>query len=648
MKKLHHGWIWAIATVFAVTSTSAHGANTPEKHHVIVLALDCSGSMKRSDPERRRLAAAQLVLAAANSKDDVGVLGFGDQAKWLGQDDVTARAQYDLHALEGINENQQHTDFAGLLVRWVNFLNTRPEGYFDTHDVSLVILTDGQPDAPGQTATENAAKTLSLAAQAAQRSAIYTIGLGPESQKTEFLQNLAAVSHGRHAYASTDKELADAFLQVATAVLGSPVFQRMDHPGRIQNFGNAEESRLILIGGSGLSAQGAIPILTLPSLQVFDAAGVQAGGLVDWQGSGTLFYCRRQQLSVVMQPPLPPAMLLAQKLSEKAVLTSDSKSIRDAYFLQGAELQVKSSEQGSGNNTVQSLALHDQAFRGELAFPDAGKYALTAHLSALYGKFDQSLGTLEVSSTAVDLPQQITMPVFPGIPRAWLPLRVPLHLLPVLGSATVRLDEAENSSAHSLLVLPGRPVVLTLVAPSDRAGGEIWNVPYTVVWADGVTKSEQHAVLRVALRPMTLGELFRALWVWLAGALGLALIVTLLLRRLAPRSLRGKLQIVENGRTVYSVLFPDEWKTGKVELYLVAGVASIQRKGTRLEIPASESGALCTFTSERRKGRWTTVLTPAGPQMLQAGRTVREPLDLNAGPGRPIEVPTHHLTLHFR
>ena len=179
-----------------------HAASGREKQRVIVVALDSSGSMARSDPERRRIDAAELLLACADQDDQVGVITFGDQPRWLGGQSVSPRAQFPLGSLESIGQGDQHTDFAALLREWNRFLDGEPDGYFATHEAALVILTDGVPDAAGK---ENGEAALELASRAAKSSTIHVIALGPEAKSTSFTSDLAAMGHGRSAYADTDK-----------------------------------------------------------------------------------------------------------------------------------------------------------------------------------------------------------------------------------------------------------------------------------------------------------------------------------------------------------------------------------------------------------------------------------------------------------
>src|SRR5207302_8645849 len=132
-----------VGIVFQFASVqNSHAAGRNEKQRVLVLALDCSGSMAHSDPGRRSIEAAELLVAAADQNDQVGVIAFGDGPRWLGPQSISPRSQFQMRTLQSVGQSDQHTDFAALFREWNRFLDGEPDGYFETHEVALVVLTD--------------------------------------------------------------------------------------------------------------------------------------------------------------------------------------------------------------------------------------------------------------------------------------------------------------------------------------------------------------------------------------------------------------------------------------------------------------------------------------------------------------------------
>ena len=397
---------------------SIHASRPDEKQRVLVLALDCSGSMAHSDPGRRRIEAAGLLLAAADQDDQVGVIAFGDQPRWLEGRTVSPRAHFQLQSLQSIGQSDRHTDFAALFREWNRFLDAEPDGYFETHDVSLVVLTDGVPDAVNETSAENGQAALNSLLGPARNSSINVIALGPEAKGGSFLSDLSVKGHGRSAYADTDKELTDAFLKVATAVLRLPAFQRLDAPGKLEDFGAADRSILVFLGPGIPYLRGHLPILENSAVKVFDIVELAPGTPITWDGDGTAFICRREPLTFRSAAELPPAGLLDVPPLISLGLYNGGKDQANAFFLKNSELQIIARPKFPG--VPQTLPFHLSVlgrFEGRLVLSEAGEYHLSARLRAPYGDLEQSLGDFTASATAVDFPPQLTVDSFFGYSR---------------------------------------------------------------------------------------------------------------------------------------------------------------------------------------------------------------------------------------
>jgi VWFA-related protein len=169
----------------------------------IVLALDASGSMRRSAPDV--LQAARAFVDALRPEDRLAVLSFADQVV-LTQDFSTDRGQ----ALQAIAEYR--TGGGTALYDGLTMALRRLEA-IDTRRV-IVVLTDGRDEndpgtAPGSVATLPEV----LAATRRTGAAVFTLGLGSHVDRA-MLQQLAQTSGG-HAYFPADvSQLPDEYHRV--------------------------------------------------------------------------------------------------------------------------------------------------------------------------------------------------------------------------------------------------------------------------------------------------------------------------------------------------------------------------------------------------------------------------------------------------
>lgn len=158
----------------------------------IVLALDASGSMRRSAPDV--LQAARAFVDALRPEDRLAVLSFADQAV-LAQDFSTDRGQ----ALQAI---AQYRAAGGTALYDALRLALRRLESIDTRRV-IVVLTDGRDENDPGTAP-GSVSTLAdvLAATRRTGAALFTLGLGSHVDRA-MLQQLAQTSGG-HAYFPAD------------------------------------------------------------------------------------------------------------------------------------------------------------------------------------------------------------------------------------------------------------------------------------------------------------------------------------------------------------------------------------------------------------------------------------------------------------
>ena len=268
-----------------------------QKQRTIIIALDQSGSMLRSDPDRLRVEAAGLLAATENPNDQVGVIAFGDSARWLQK--PIERNRFDFSLLDKIGSSDAHTAFAPVLRSVEDYLVGQPASFFQDNDISLVLLTDGRSDPANRLADEDRSQALSIASENAWRLKVYTIGLGNDLD-LDFLDRLARSSNGFSIQAASASDLPEAFLRVAARTAALPVYIRSSSVQNLTWTGRPDRVVVVFTGEHADSLQ-------LPGHMLYRSSHVavaeeDAGaGKADlsWSGRGLAFLCVQEPLRLV-------------------------------------------------------------------------------------------------------------------------------------------------------------------------------------------------------------------------------------------------------------------------------------------------------------------------------------------------------------
>jgi hypothetical protein len=557
-----------------------------------------------------------MLLSAADPSDEVGVIAFGDHARWIGASETARKPDFNLDDLEKVGQADQHTDFADLIQFWNDFLSRKPSGFFDTHEASLVLLTDGQPDALGESAASNAGRSLTLASETESRGKIYTIALGPEARKSTFLNQLAEASGGSSATANTEGDLTDAFLRIATRVLRLPAYQRLDVPGMLSNFGIPKRALIVFLGGSDLVVAGGRAILTAPSVKVVDVSGVKAGAAISWRGRGTAFYCVGDPLILSLAKSIPTAVLTNSEVPIGVRLSSSNQtSIGKPYFLEGADVQLVAVSQSGSLPQKVSLDREDgNLYSGVLGISEPGSYELFSKLSAHYGELDQPLARLNVSDSPVAIPNQVSLSVFDPLPRKWFLDRLPASLALPAGAATITFEPGPyvGIRPNSFTLTVGETKQVSMEAREIFGPGTIQLQMYHTTWSDGTRTSSFVGETRIYLRQMTLEQFLAAKWTWLLITLAGLVILIGSIKTFAPRPLRGRLQVTQDGLVVASIDMPKEKRSRSVSVRTASSPTADKTTKSSVVIKGDIDEEIATLVSQRYNGRWTTLVKP-GP-----------------------------------
>lgn len=179
----------------------------------VVLVLDSSGSMKRTDPQRLRVEAGRLFVSLLQAGDRVGVVSFSDQgypvAPLTPVDDAAGRTQL-YAALEKVSSRGMHTNLHAALASAHDMLQTQSEA---ARRRAVILLSDGKMDV-GDVA-QDAALTTALTGElvpafTAGNIPLHTIAFSEEAD-TPLLTTLAQQGGGMFRLAQQDHDLAEVF-----------------------------------------------------------------------------------------------------------------------------------------------------------------------------------------------------------------------------------------------------------------------------------------------------------------------------------------------------------------------------------------------------------------------------------------------------
>lgn len=172
----------------------------------ILFVLDCSGSMKKTDPLDLRKPATQLIVSLLGAKDRIGLIGFGGQAQTL------------VPLTENLPDNQKIFFQAlqkniGSQELFTNLYDALKKGYEEMRGSKrsnkiLLFISDGQMDLGSKEQDETAQKALSrlLPELVKDKIKLYTVAFTELSDK-RLLSDLAEKTQGFFQLAKTDKDL---------------------------------------------------------------------------------------------------------------------------------------------------------------------------------------------------------------------------------------------------------------------------------------------------------------------------------------------------------------------------------------------------------------------------------------------------------
>jgi hypothetical protein len=218
-----------VATLLAMPSTAfADGSFRT------VLVIDASWSMRKTDPKKLRMVAAELFVDLARDGDQIAVTGFDGAARqstggFITIDGPDSRVKVK-EAIRAIGDDGKATDFTAGLYEAKRLLDAATKGPDDQE--LILFLTDGrcEPDPKGPFADRGKNKTERTAAclEAVQNeivpalggARVYPIGLSKQAP-ADFLEEFGRRTGGKGAVTIDPKGLPSLFAGVYARLLGS-------------------------------------------------------------------------------------------------------------------------------------------------------------------------------------------------------------------------------------------------------------------------------------------------------------------------------------------------------------------------------------------------------------------------------------------
>ncbi|HAY22654.1 MAG TPA: hypothetical protein DCY27_10920, partial [Desulfobacterales bacterium] len=140
-----------VLPLWLLLSSSAWGS--APAHNFVVILLDASGSMKRSDPHFWRRDATNLLINLLRDGDRVVMAEFGDNVRSLTDGVLTLNSQTRQTirvATDKLTAQDQSTDILAACQYALQIIGALPSAVRQSFIPSVILMTDGKDDVPGK------------------------------------------------------------------------------------------------------------------------------------------------------------------------------------------------------------------------------------------------------------------------------------------------------------------------------------------------------------------------------------------------------------------------------------------------------------------------------------------------------------------
>lgn len=194
----------------------------------IIILMDSSGSMKKTDPRNYRKDSARLFISLLGADDNVGIISFGDSAKTLIP--LTANSRDNrtvfIKAISRITSKELTTDITGAVEKGVAALDASKR-----KNRVLIIMSDGKLDLGDPDKEKSSLEELGKLLPEIKKAGIklYSIAFSELSDQ-KLLADMAEKTGGFFRYAAADKDI---------HLMFASIFEKIKSPDSVALEGDA-------------------------------------------------------------------------------------------------------------------------------------------------------------------------------------------------------------------------------------------------------------------------------------------------------------------------------------------------------------------------------------------------------------------------
>lgn len=345
-------------TTTATWSSPAPAASALHEGCDVVLLMDSSGSMKRTDPKRYRQGAAKLFISLLGEDDHIGVMSFGDTTTRLTPLTLNKKQNRKqlFSAVDRITSKEYSTNITDAVRKGFDELKSSPR-----QERIIIMMSDGKlalGTAEKDTAALEQLKRL-LPELSLANIRLYTIAFTQDSDSV-LLENMAKETGGFFRYARKDKDV---------HIMFASLFEKLKAPDAVPFEGEAftidseiKEATVLVTKKPGTA-------LTLMDPSGNKNTATRHPAAIEWYQSSVFDM-------ITIQEPAPGKWSVKLSVNEGNkvyVLTNLSlrTSFDRSFVNKGETVTIDAWLEKQGGVVTEQSVLESTAFSAEITGPDA-------------------------------------------------------------------------------------------------------------------------------------------------------------------------------------------------------------------------------------------------------------------------------------
>ncbi|WP_455203385.1 vWA domain-containing protein [Kaarinaea lacus] len=340
----------------------------------VVLLMDSSGSMKKTDPKELRKPAAKLFLSLLGAEDRASVVSFSDKGypvAFLTGVKGKANEKKLFAAVDKISTKGVYTNLHGAVEAALRVFNRNP---LPNRKRTIVLMTDGKMDVGASEKNTQLSKALreDLLPQLKDKNIeLHTIAFTDQSDQ-RFLEKIAVDSGGKFNLAKNDKALHDVY---------TDIFEQNKQPNMLpfdgEKFTIDKAIKEVTIVGSKDSEDTQLSLLT-PSGKIFSAK--EKPEAIKWYTSQNF------DLITINAPDAGEWQIKASTGKNKAYIITDLKfqlTLEPQELAIGEGLMINAWLEDKGEIINKPSVLTDLAMELQVSTPDGETHVLELEPTAM-------------------------------------------------------------------------------------------------------------------------------------------------------------------------------------------------------------------------------------------------------------------------